>query len=97
MVISTAAIATNAEDPLGQRQEEPSIQLTGDAPDVPGDATDERAGQRQRGKAVGREPGHRVRSCHIRIGADTTHRQTGRRHGPASRPLGSLRGERDPA
>ena len=49
------------DDPLGEGQEEPSVELTADATDVPGDAADQ--GGRQDGK---RQTGHR--------GAIVTHR-----------------------
>ena len=46
-VMRTAAIEDEADDALGEGQEEAPVELTGDPLDVPADAPDERRGERQ--------------------------------------------------
>ena len=71
------------DDALGQRDEEPAVELTADAPQVPGDPPDDRAGSdRERD----RRSSASTRSCHRRDPGCTSSRRVGGRVRPGQLP-----------
>ena len=82
-VISTAAISDHEDDPLGQREEEPAVELTADATQVPRHAPDDRAGE-DRGER------HGSASVHDRAIPGRVHVNRRRVLGPPGRAVASV-------